>query len=34
VQELGDEWKKALEEKIAAANPPRGTPKEEKTQTN
>jgi hypothetical protein len=30
VQELGDEWKKALEEKLAAANPRKETPKEEK----
>ena len=32
VQELGDEWKKALEEKIAAAAPPKTNPpaKEEK----
>ncbi len=28
VQELGDEWKKALEEKLAAANPPKEAPKE------
>ena len=29
VQELGEEWKKALEEKFAAANKPKETPKEE-----
>jgi hypothetical protein len=34
VQELGDEWKKALEEKIAAASPAKEAPKEEKVQKN
>ena len=34
VQELGDEWKKAMEENSAAANPPKEASKEEKVQKN